>query len=277
MLPSFNSNLFLISSRPKSLSTLLGQFIANTKYDDLPSDIVVASKERILDILSAATAGSRYWEYNDDIIASMDDIWGDGVATVMGRKAKKPFASAAFINTAFAVSNLSPTTLKPISSKLSLVSCKPFTPLSKLWLCDIVTKLIGHTHSIFAMKKFEGSSKCQLASLSNDGSIRIWDVNNSKLGAVVATAMEGFTSFDCSIYDECSICIGGTDTGITRTWFFLKSLRKAGFRIVNPDFYPILIRFDPGTNNLILVQKTNTKDNSQTSFQDNICIYKLNV
>ena len=86
----------------ESLSTLLGQFIANTKYDDLPSDIVVASKERILDILSAATAGSRYWEYNDDIIASMDDIWGDGVATVIGRKEKKPFASAAFINTAFA-------------------------------------------------------------------------------------------------------------------------------------------------------------------------------
>ena len=45
-----------------------------------------------------------------------------------------------FINTAFEVSNLSPTTSKSNSFKFSLVACDPLTPLSRLWLCAIVTK-----------------------------------------------------------------------------------------------------------------------------------------
>ena len=45
------------------LTQKFAAFIAGTNYDDLPEQVVMLAKERIMDTLGAAIAGSVNWEY----------------------------------------------------------------------------------------------------------------------------------------------------------------------------------------------------------------------
>ena len=44
------------------LTQKFAAFIAGTNYDDLPEQVVMLAKERIMDTLGAAIAGSVNWE-----------------------------------------------------------------------------------------------------------------------------------------------------------------------------------------------------------------------
>ena len=45
------------------LTEQFAAFLADTDYDDLPEQVVKEAKERIMDTLGAAIAGSVNWEY----------------------------------------------------------------------------------------------------------------------------------------------------------------------------------------------------------------------
>ena len=77
-------------------------FIAGTTYDALPDEIVAAAKERILDTIGAAVAGSANWEYRDNFLNACRSF-GQGCWNVIGSPAREfPLARAAMINSTFA-------------------------------------------------------------------------------------------------------------------------------------------------------------------------------
>ncbi|WP_392438373.1 MmgE/PrpD family protein [Cloacibacillus evryensis] len=80
----------------------LSQFIAETKYEELPEPIILCTKERIIDILSAAMAGSSLWEYRNEIIEASRDMECRGNSTLIGREETVSFPTAAAINCAYA-------------------------------------------------------------------------------------------------------------------------------------------------------------------------------
>lgn len=45
------------------LTEHFASFIAHTNYEDLPQDVIVQAKERIMDTVGAAIAGCCNWEY----------------------------------------------------------------------------------------------------------------------------------------------------------------------------------------------------------------------
>ena len=77
-------------------------FIAGTTYEALPDEIVTAAKERILDTIGAAVAGSANWEYKDNFLNACRSF-GQGCWNVIGSPTREfPLSRAAMINSTFA-------------------------------------------------------------------------------------------------------------------------------------------------------------------------------
>ena len=76
------------------LADELGQFVARTRYDDLPQEIVGAAKTRVLDLLAAALVGFRLGIYRP----LFEILGGTGDATVWGEGRKIPLRDAVLLN-----------------------------------------------------------------------------------------------------------------------------------------------------------------------------------
>lgn len=84
------------------LTQEFGAFIARTNYKDLPQPVVDQIKERIMDTLGAAIAGSCNWEYAQQLKQAISRL-GSGHCAVIGDKnAVYSPAHAAMINATFA-------------------------------------------------------------------------------------------------------------------------------------------------------------------------------
>lgn len=65
------------------LTQQFARFIADTCFDDLPEQVVYQAKERIMDALGAALAGSRNWEYSEKLKEACKSL-GSGCCGVIG-------------------------------------------------------------------------------------------------------------------------------------------------------------------------------------------------
>ena len=83
------------------LTEKFASFVANTNYENLPQDTVAHAKERIMDTLGAAIAGSCNWEYADQFRQAIAAL-GTGHCPVIGGKEAYSPAHAAMINATFA-------------------------------------------------------------------------------------------------------------------------------------------------------------------------------
>lgn len=83
------------------LTQKFAAFIAQTKYDDLPEQVVMLAKERIMDTLGAAIAGSVNWEYASQLREACRNL-GSGDCGVIGGEKCYPAAHAAMINATYA-------------------------------------------------------------------------------------------------------------------------------------------------------------------------------
>ncbi len=83
------------------LTQKFAAFIAGTKYDDLPEQVVMLAKERIMDTLGAAIAGSVNWEYASQLREACRNL-GSGSCGVIGGEQCYPAAHAAMINATYA-------------------------------------------------------------------------------------------------------------------------------------------------------------------------------
>ena len=79
----------------------LGRFIAETRYEDLPSSIVKTVKMRVLDLLGAALAGFQLGLYRP----LLEILGGRAEATVWGEGIKYPLQSATLLNSFMAHSS----------------------------------------------------------------------------------------------------------------------------------------------------------------------------
>lgn len=83
------------------LTQKFAAFIAETNYDDLPEQVVMLAKERIMDTLGAAIAGSVNWEYAAQLREACKKL-GSGECSVIGGGKCYPAAHAAMINATYA-------------------------------------------------------------------------------------------------------------------------------------------------------------------------------
>lgn len=83
------------------LTERFAAFIAGTNYDDLPEQVVKEAKERIMDTLGAAIAGSVNWEYAAQLREACKKL-GNGDCGVIGGESCYPAAHAAMINATYA-------------------------------------------------------------------------------------------------------------------------------------------------------------------------------
>lgn len=83
------------------LTQKFAAFIAQTKYDDLPKQVVDLAKERIMDTAGAAIAGSVNWEYASQLREACKKL-GSGSCGVIGGEKCYPAAHAAMINATYA-------------------------------------------------------------------------------------------------------------------------------------------------------------------------------
>ena len=84
------------------LTEKFAAFIETTSFEDLPAQVVYQAKERIMDTLGAAAAGSENWEYCENLKSACRKL-GRGEYHVIGDD-KNEFSPAvtAMINSAFA-------------------------------------------------------------------------------------------------------------------------------------------------------------------------------
>jgi len=83
------------------LTQKFAAFIAGTNYGDLPEQVAGMAKERIMDTLGAAIAGSVNWEYAVQLREACKKL-GSGNCRVLGGEHCYPAAHAAMINAAYA-------------------------------------------------------------------------------------------------------------------------------------------------------------------------------
>ena len=83
------------------LTQKFAAFIAGTNYDDLPEQVIMLAKERIMDTLGAAIAGSVNWEYAAQLREACKKL-GSGECSVIGGEKCYPAAHAAMINATYA-------------------------------------------------------------------------------------------------------------------------------------------------------------------------------
>ena len=81
------------------------RFICGLTFEDIPSDVVQAARERLLDNLGAAVAGCKSWIYRKEFLEACA-VLGIGEQPVIGGAATRfPTAGAAMINATFAQAN----------------------------------------------------------------------------------------------------------------------------------------------------------------------------
>lgn len=83
------------------LTEHFASFIAHTNYENLPQDVIVQAKERIMDTVGAAIAGCCNWEYAQSFRQAIAAL-GTGHCSVLGGNAIYSPAHAAMINATFA-------------------------------------------------------------------------------------------------------------------------------------------------------------------------------
>ena len=83
------------------LTEQFAAFLADTDYDDLPEQVVKEAKERIMDTLGAAIAGSVNWEYAAQLREACREL-GTGDCGVIGGENCYPAAHAAMVNATYA-------------------------------------------------------------------------------------------------------------------------------------------------------------------------------
>lgn len=80
----------------------LACFASQTQYTDLPVEVAQCAKERLIDFLSAAIAGSKLWDYDHPIIRTAYDMEFNGDSVIIGKEQTVSFSAAASINCAYA-------------------------------------------------------------------------------------------------------------------------------------------------------------------------------
>lgn len=104
LLDEYNALSDVSSSYNRGIFTeKLSHFAAELEFDDLPSDVVELTKMFIFDYYSAVFAGYRVNKtFNKAVMCMIDDIGGDGQASVYFREKKYPVMNAAFMNAVLA-------------------------------------------------------------------------------------------------------------------------------------------------------------------------------
>ena len=75
----------------------LAEMVVNTKYSDIPSEVVDIAKKAIFDTIAVTIAGSN-WEVSPQIAALVQEWGGKPEGTVLVYGYKVPAPSAAFVN-----------------------------------------------------------------------------------------------------------------------------------------------------------------------------------
>lgn len=81
------------------IARTLAEFIANLKFEDIPSNVVSEAKKVVLDFLGSALAGSKT-EIAKKVINLLSELSGKGTSTVIGHSIKLSMPYAAFANSA---------------------------------------------------------------------------------------------------------------------------------------------------------------------------------
>jgi len=86
------------------IARMLGSYVYNASYDDLPQDVVDCTKDRILDFVG--TAFNQYWRYPaTPVIKVLKAYGGKEEATVIGEGIKLPCGFAAMVNSYYDISD----------------------------------------------------------------------------------------------------------------------------------------------------------------------------
>lgn len=85
------------------LTKQFAEFIAKTRYEDLPEQVIATAKERLLDTVGAMLAGRAGWVYGDALEQTVKAL-GQGNHSVVGPHSERcyPAARAAMLNACFA-------------------------------------------------------------------------------------------------------------------------------------------------------------------------------
>lgn len=84
----------------QSVSEKLADFIVNTEFPLLPANTVAMAKERVLDTIGACIAGSRGWDYSQELVQGLKEL-GLGEASVFSSKERLSCPAAAMVNSAY--------------------------------------------------------------------------------------------------------------------------------------------------------------------------------
>ncbi len=84
------------------LSSLYADFICGTRYDKLPSEVILQSKRRILDLVGVSLAGYKLMEFPQLVVNYVVSLGGIPEATIIQTKKKFPAINAALANGACA-------------------------------------------------------------------------------------------------------------------------------------------------------------------------------
>ena len=86
-----------------SYATIIAEFIANTNYEDIPTETIAVAKERLLDTIGAMIAGRAGWAYGSALVEAMKPL-GLGNSPILGpdRESRFPAARAAMLDATFA-------------------------------------------------------------------------------------------------------------------------------------------------------------------------------
>lgn len=86
-----------------SYAEILGRFLADTWYEDIPEEPIAIAKERLLDTIGAMIAGRAGWAYGNELIDAMRPL-GTGSSLVLGpdSELRFPAARAAMLDATFA-------------------------------------------------------------------------------------------------------------------------------------------------------------------------------
>jgi len=86
------------------VAKILGSFVYESSYEDLPENVVAVTKERALDFLG--TAFDSYWRYPmTSVIELLQKFSGKEEATVIGEGSKLSCSFAAMVNSAYNISD----------------------------------------------------------------------------------------------------------------------------------------------------------------------------
>jgi len=86
------------------VASILGSYVAKASYEDLPQDVITATKERTLDYLGTAFDTYRK-SPKDMVVRVLKTYGGQQESTVIGEGIKLPCAFAAMINSAYNLSD----------------------------------------------------------------------------------------------------------------------------------------------------------------------------